>query len=80
MGFTPKVLVVKDDGTKMFEGNLELVEGGVNKNEEPSFHVDVRAANLDCISIYMEFKDLKEFSEFNKELNSQINNSDFTSK
>ena len=78
MGFTPKILVEKDDGTKMFEGNLELVEGGIDKNGGPSFHIDVRDKGLNCISIYMKFKDFKEFNEFNKELNNQINNSDST--
>ncbi len=68
----PRVVVGKDDGTEIFDGNLEVVEGGIEKNGEPSFHIDVRDSNLKSLSIFMYFNDIAEFNGFIELLVRQI--------
>ena len=63
-----KVEIYNTKEEKIFEGPYEYIEGGIEKNGKPSFHIEVTP----FWQVFMTFEDIDEFNAFLKSLQEQI--------
>ncbi len=61
------------NGKLIFDGVYEFVEGGIEKDGRPSFHIDSHSENFsELYSVYFYCKDKEEVKEFIKDLQDQV--------
>ena len=67
-----KIKIFDKEGKEVFSGKYLYLEGGFEKDNTPSFHINVCKEHFGDYEIHFHCKDMSEIEEFIKDLKRQF--------